>query len=186
MALAAIKFGFLKAEAGRAISFNLNDWLRLDGDTGPAYLELYRSGALRLSRAGLRAVPQVLELQTPVEKKLAYQLGKFNAAAVAAAQKYEPALVSAYLSALRPLLTAFYAEEASAPEASRASRLALTASATRVLGQALDLLGIEVSAFHADLPAPARAFTPRARQETKAAKEAKPSAKRAGRARGGK
>jgi arginyl-tRNA synthetase len=148
--LGALKYGFLRVDGNSVIKFMLEEWLKLDGDTGP-YLQYVHARCQSILEKVGRATGGELEIvfETSYEEELLYHLGRFNHFAGQAAEGYRPAVISAYLHDLCKLYNRFYKEcpirTSTGPL--RESRLALVEATAKILSTGLDLLGV---------PAPAR------------------------------
>jgi len=162
----AVKFFDLRAERNKDIDLSAEgggiDWdrlLDLKGETGPylqfAYARL--AGILRRYEGEVTADVDYGLLGEPEALALVKALAELPATVRAAAERYEPSVISRYLIDLSQrthvfvhhhrVLDATPGEEQAAagatPEALRAARVLLVACAKKAIGEALDLLGIE-------------------------------------------
>lgn len=143
--LGAIKYGLLKVDPNRIIQFILEDWIKLDGETGP-YLQYAHARCMSI----LKKVGEAPEGLTPkltesAEKEVVLHLEKFNVALLQAANEYRPSVLCAYLYDLAKLFNRFYREcpiKNTEDEAVRNSRLAITAVVQFTLKKGLKTLGI--------------------------------------------
>ena len=89
-----------------------------------------------------------LQLQEPLERRLAIKLIRFPETVIKAAQHYRPNFLADYLYDLAQTYSAFYQNIPflKAPEGVRESRVRLGSIVAHVLRQGLDLLGIETPA----------------------------------------
>lgn len=144
VSLGALKYGFLHVDSGNVIRFVLNDWLRLDGDTGPYLQYVHARCASLLEKVGRAKANTDLCLETGVEQELLYFLSRFNHSAIQAAHSYRPSVVTAYLYDLCKLFNRFYKDcpIKTAEESQRQTRLALVDATATVLKAGLQLLGI--------------------------------------------
>jgi arginyl-tRNA synthetase len=145
----ALKYADLSVARDSGYVLDFDRMLALTGNTGP-YLQ-YATARIRsiFRKAGLEpgdASGPIL-LTEPAERALALRLLGFGAAVHQVADAAEPHKLAGFLFEAADAFTTFYEQcpvlQAPAP-AVRASRLALSALALRVLLTGLDLLGIPV------------------------------------------
>jgi arginyl-tRNA synthetase len=150
VARGAIKFGMLRVTNGRKIVFQMRDWLRLDGDSGP-YIQFAHTRIASL----LRRHPLPADagnhwelLVAPKEVSLVAVLSRFNDVVTAACADHQPALLCHYLIRVARSFSSFYTEcpflTAGDPALLQA-RLALASATGRALRQGLTLLGIDAA-----------------------------------------
>ncbi len=144
----AIKYGMLRMDNDRKIIFNMNDWLKLDGETGP-YLQYVhaRINALITKFGPINPDREVTSLLTAVqEEALLVKLDDFNQQVYHATKNYRPSLLCSYLYELGKLYNSFYAECAIGTASDtdlKEARLALSGAVALVMKKGLELLGIE-------------------------------------------
>jgi arginyl-tRNA synthetase len=145
IALGALKFGFLKVDANIVIKFVMEDWLKLEGDTGPYLQYVHARCCSVLEKVGAPSQRSEVILETEQEKELLVKLGEFNAVALQAANQYRPSAIAAYLFDLGRLFNRFYKEcpIKTSTGIQKDSRLALVEITAAVLKHGLGLLGIE-------------------------------------------
>lgn len=145
----ALKYGMLRVDNSTQVTFVLDEWLKLDGDTGPYLQYMHARCCNILEKQGLPESGMAVELEALEERALLFHLTRFNEFAQQAAAQHRPSIVAGYLYDLAKAFNRFY--EAcpirSSSGALRNSRLQLVQSAARVMNKGLDLLGI---------PAPSR------------------------------
>ena len=145
VALGALKYGMLRMDPMSQIKFILEEWLRLDGDTGP-YLQYthVRCRAVIEKSGGLPPPPAEFAFESPLEPELIMTLGKFNEVMANAAREYRPNVLTSYLFDLCKAFNRFYKEcrIKDAPEPFRTNRLHLVDATVAVLKQGLTALGI--------------------------------------------
>ena len=146
--IGALKYGMLKVDNTTQIIFVLEEWLRLDGDTGP-YLQYVHARCCNILEKQGRPSPGFdpatqFELAEQIERELSFWLARFNEFAVAASAQMRPSMIAGYLYDLAKNFNRFY--EAcpirSSTGALRDSRLALVEATALVMSQGLGLLGI--------------------------------------------
>lgn len=150
VAQGAIKYGMLRMDTNKKIVFDMNEWLKLDGESGPF---------IQYSGARIQSLIRKLGpvngkndgevnwslLIHPTEKNLMQAMMNFHSVALNAAENYKPHLVCTYLYDLAKRFNVFYHDcsigQAETEELKRA-RLALSQATCLVLKQGLGLLGI--------------------------------------------
>lgn len=154
----ALKYGMLKVDNNTPVNFDLNEWLRLDGDTGP-YLQYVHARCLNIlaKQEGASAGNQDPKLpngtessnQTTysesTERELLIQLIRYFDALKSAAEQLRPAFLSTYLYDLAKAFNRFY-EACSIKESTgkvRSSRLELVRATAQVMEAGLGLLGMD-------------------------------------------
>ena len=146
IALGALKYGMLKVDASSTIRFVLEDWLRLDGDTGPylQYVHARCNSLLEKVADKDKGIEKAFELQHETEKELLVYLSRFNTQAHLAGEEYRPTILASYLYELCKYFNRFYKEcpIKTATGTLKQSRLALVRSVKMTLKNGLELLGI--------------------------------------------
>jgi arginyl-tRNA synthetase len=149
LAMAGVKFGMLRQDPEKIFTFDLEQALSFEGDTGP-YVQYaaVRLGSI-LKKAGWAAPVEGADcysLKEPSEKALALAIARFEDVARRAARELSPGLIAQWCIETAQLANAFYRDVKvlDAPEPDRAGRLRLVAAARTVLTQGLELLGIPV------------------------------------------
>ncbi|MDC1173988.1 arginine--tRNA ligase [Bacteriovoracaceae bacterium] len=144
----AIKYGMTKIDNNRKIVFDMNEWLKLDGDTGPYLQYVYariNSLSNKLSSQATSAVDWSL-LTKDQEVALMVKLITFNDIAASCAKQLKTINLCSYLFELGKLFNSFYAEcpigKAETPEL-LSTRLALAKSCGLIMKKGLSLIGIE-------------------------------------------
>lgn len=144
----AIKYGMIGIDPNKKIVFDMAQWLRLDGESGP-YLQ-YTHARLNTLIEKLGKLDDFSridwqELTHKTEIALMVKLMHFNHVALAAAIQLRPSHLTQYLFDLCKLLNAFYAEcpVGKAPTDSlKLARLGLCMAIQRALNQGLSMVGI--------------------------------------------
>ena len=149
VAKGAIKYGMLRQDTNKKIVFDMAEWLKLDGESGPFIQYSY---ARINSILGKFLVNEVKDfdgslLIDPSETKLMQHLMNFNTLVMSAADHYKPALLCTYLYETAKKFNVFY-HECSIGKAEnedlKKARLALASATANILKQGLELLGIPV------------------------------------------
>lgn len=144
VAKGAIKYGMTRIDPSKKIVFDMQEWLKLDGESGPYIQYAYARINSMVNKLGAPASDDILA-DTSQEKELVHQLMNFHHVVQSATEQYKPSTLTAYLYELSRAYNSFYAEcpVGSAPEPTRSSRLKLSRATANVLKQGLALLGIE-------------------------------------------
>ncbi len=149
--IGAVKYSDLSTDRARDYVFDLDRMISFDGNTGP-YLQYARVRCLSIfRRAGLDpadfvGVPVEVGVGEPAERALALALTGFSSAFASAIETWSPHKLCAYLYDLAVVFTSFFeaCPVLKAPdETTMRSRLTLCALTAAVLGQGLELLGID-------------------------------------------
>jgi arginyl-tRNA synthetase len=142
----AIKYGMLKMDTMRKIVFDMKEWLKLEGETGP-YLQYVHARIMGLldKHPLQNGTIQWQLAASKHEEMLMSHLVRFNQSAAEAAIQYRPSLLCTYLYDLAKLFNSFYAEcpigKASEKELQQ-MRLSLSKATGLVMAKGLELLGI--------------------------------------------
>lgn len=146
VAKGAIKYGMVKIDNNKKIVFDMQEWLKLDGDSGP----FIQYSAARISSLINKLGPVSKNcdwslLQHASEKALMAHLLNFSFVVAHAAETYRPSILCTYLLETAKKFNHFYHEcsigQAETSELKNA-RLALAQVTSQTLGSGLDLIGI--------------------------------------------
>jgi len=146
VAQGAIKYGMIKIDANKKIVFEMNEWLKIDGDSGPF---------IQYSAARINSLCRKLDykhgkaswglLTHPSENILIQGILHFHSVVVQAAENERPSVICTYLYDLAKRFNHFYHEcsigQAETSELKEA-RLALAYCTGQILRKGLSLLGI--------------------------------------------
>lgn len=146
IAAGAIKYGMVRVDNNRKIVFNMDDWLKLDGETGP-YLQYVHARIASIEKKfGTPSGKQEYSLLIkPQESALLLKLIEFNNVVAVSAQKFQTVTLCTYLFELGKVFNSFYAECSIAKAESenlKNARLSLAVATRMVMKQGLALLGI--------------------------------------------
>ncbi|KKQ11120.1 MAG: Arginine-tRNA ligase, partial [candidate division WS6 bacterium GW2011_GWC2_36_7] len=149
IAIAAIKYAFLKVGVGGDIVFDQTKALSFDGDTGPYLLYVYaRCKSLLKNNTEIENGGNIDEsiLENAAVKSLAETLGKSKQILLASGLNYAPSTLSQYVFDLAQSFNNFYQQVSvlEAPEKDRASLLAIVQATMLTMRNGLELLGIGV------------------------------------------
>jgi arginyl-tRNA synthetase len=151
VAQGAIKYGMLRIDTNKKIVFEMADWLRLDGDSGPFIQYSYARIASLLKKLNYdrSRIPNWTLAVHASERELIQAIMNFRTVAMSAAETYRPSVMCTYLFALAKSFNSFYHDcPIGSAETSnlREMRLALSDCAGITLKEGLALLGIPVPA----------------------------------------
>lgn len=151
VAKGAIFYGMLRMDNNKQIIFDMKEWLKLDGESGP-FIQYSCARIESLCRKlGYDEKKQAnwSLLSAPAEINLATYLMHFNTTVLSAAENTKPALVCNYLYDLAKKFNQFYHDcpiGTAESEDLKTARLALASATGRVLKNGLGLLGIPAPA----------------------------------------
>jgi len=145
----ALKYGMLRVDNSTQVTFILEEWLKLDGDTGPYLQYMHARCCNILEKQGHPEKSLSVQFEAQEEHALLFHLTRFNEFAQQASAQHRPSVIAGYLYDLAKAFNRFY--EACPIRSSegilRNSRLQLVQGAARIMKEGLGLLGI---------PAPSR------------------------------
>ena len=144
VAKGAIKYGMTRIDPAKKIVFDMKEWLKLDGESGPYIQYAYARINSMLNKFGAPAGNE-MKIEVPQEKDLVAALMNFHHVVQQATEQYKPSILTAYLYDLSRSYNGFYAEcpVGSSEEPTRSSRLMLSKATALTLKKGLSLLGIE-------------------------------------------
>ncbi len=146
--IAAVKFADLSSYRTSGYIFDAERMVSFEGRTGP-YIQYacVRIGSMLARAAAEGAAVGAITPQAAAERALLLECARFHEVVASAAHNLAPNEIADYLFGLAQTFSRFYGEcpvLKAESEALRASRLAISALARRVLAQGLYLLGIAV------------------------------------------
>lgn len=144
VARGAIKYGMTRIDPSKKIVFDMQEWLKLDGESGPYVQYAFARINSMVNKLGEPQSKEIV-IDTKEEKELVATLMNFHHVVQQATEQYKPSVLTAYLYDLSRAYNSFYAEcpVGSAQEPVRSSRLMLSRATAQTLKQGLSLLGIE-------------------------------------------
>lgn len=144
VAKGAIKYGMTRIDPAKKIVFDMQDWLKLDGESGPYIQYAYARINSMVNKLGAPKLSE-MKIEVPQEKDLVATLMNFHHVVQQATELYKPSILTAYLYDLSRAYNSFYAEcpVGSSEEPTRSSRLMLSKATALTLKKGLSLLGIE-------------------------------------------
>jgi arginyl-tRNA synthetase len=152
IAIAALRFSLLKQDLDKIIIFDLEESLKLIGETGPYLLYTYARASSILSKVASQDEPAYsnaesrLFLENQSEKELLLVISKFDIALGKSLNMIAPKWVVHYSYELCEAFNKFYETSRVVQEQDpriREARILLVRATLNVLKRSLDLLGIE-------------------------------------------
>jgi arginyl-tRNA synthetase len=144
----AIKYGMVRMDNNRKIVFDMEEWLKLDGETGPYLQYVYARINSLLDKQGhdKAATANLNVLTVDSEMALLQKVSLFNDIALKAHEQNKTNILTSYLYDLGKAFNSFYAEctIANAEEEVKVARLELAFATAQIIKNGLSLLGIEV------------------------------------------
>jgi len=145
--LAALKFGMLKSNNNKIITFDLEEALDVNGFSGP-YLQytMARINSILKKSGKVKAQVDYKALETNIEKKLIKDMLNYGQAIEESLKTNDPSGMIQYLYNLAQNFNTFYHDlpVLKAPANIQIARLALINSVKQVLNNGMDLLGLPI------------------------------------------
>ena len=144
VARGAIKYGMTKIDPTKKIVFDMNEWLKLDGESGPYIQYVHARIQSMLQKIGPKQSNEII-IEASQEKELVSLLMNFNHVVEQATENYKPSSLTSYLYDVARAYNSFYAEcpVSSSEEPTKSSRIQLSQATALTLKKGLELLGIE-------------------------------------------
>ncbi|MGQ9780977.1 MAG: arginine--tRNA ligase [Nitrososphaeria archaeon] len=148
LAISAIRFSLIKHDIGKILVFDLNEALKLEGETGP-YLQYTFARASRiLEKHGKEIIEaeSVDKLTEPEEYALIKELSKIDSVLKEAVNNLAPNKLAEYAYTICLLFNTFYEKHQvlrEPDEAKKAQRLMMVTAFANTLKVLMDVLGVE-------------------------------------------
>jgi arginyl-tRNA synthetase len=147
VARGAIKYGMIRLDNNKKIVFDMKEWLKLDGESGPYIQYSFARINSLCDKLGYKDSLKAdwNQLKEPQEMALLQKLNGFNDVAIISAEQYKTGSMCSYLYDLSKLFNSFYAEcsvQNAGSEELKIARLLLCKSVSLVLEKGLNILGI--------------------------------------------
>jgi arginyl-tRNA synthetase len=146
IAIGAVKFTILRAQAGKNIDFDPDRSLSFEGDSGP-YLQYTVVRALSvLSKAGNSAQPDLATIKDVPATRLEKLLSRFDEVVLESVDTWSPHHVCTYLLELAQAFNSWYGNTRiiDAENPAMPYNLALVKASANTITKGLDLLGMKV------------------------------------------
>jgi len=149
IALATVKYGMVGANRGKDITFDIDEAVSLDGDTGP-YVQYATTRAYSILDSAA-TVPTIDDVDpaafNDTDYDLIYHLGRYPLVLARCEERYDAAPLAHYLLELAHVFNSFYHKNRVLDsETAAEERLVLTEATAQVFENGLGLLGIETLA----------------------------------------
>ena len=145
--IGAVKYGFLKVDAVKNISFDIKESISIKGNSGPYLQYAYaRTQSLLQNGNWTTASAKFTSDINAEELALLRAFPRFAETVEEAGKSYSPHVIATYLYDLAQKFSAFYEKQQilQAEAKSRDFRLALSAATGQIIKNGLYLLGVEV------------------------------------------
>lgn len=149
VAKGAIKYGMIRVDPAKKIVFDMDEWIKIEGDSGPyqQYTFARINSLLRVQGYDPNGPIDWTLPDDPREIELMAMASRFNETAVAAAEGYKPNNLTSYLYDLARLYNnvnnSIIIRDVQDP-ALKNSRLALAAMVAKVIEKGMEIMGISV------------------------------------------
>lgn len=147
IAIAAIKYAILKSNNNRNITFDLEESMNFEGNTGPYLLYSYARASSIITKSKIKVTNKIkLEKLEDKEINLIKKLGDFKESIENSYKNLDPSIIANYSFELSQLFNEFYHfyPVINADEKTKKQRLAIVEAFRVILTKSLNLLGIEV------------------------------------------
>ncbi len=142
--IGALKYGMLRVDNNTQINFSLEEWLKLDGETGPYLQYVHARCSSILNKVGSPKDNITFNVTERNEEELIFLLSRFNDFAQQAAIQNRPSLTANYLYDLAKCFNRFYENcpIKNTEKSVKETRLSLVNCTKIIIFEGLKLLGI--------------------------------------------
>ncbi len=144
IAIAAIKYAYLKVSIGRDIAFDFDQVISFDGDTGSYLLYVYARCRSILNEAKIKGVLNENILENVYTKDLVKQISRYNSIVLNSSQNYSPSTLCQYLFDLGQSFSVFYQNVNVLNSKEKEGLISVLEATAQVMRNGLDILGIGV------------------------------------------
>ncbi|MBI4895447.1 MAG: arginine--tRNA ligase [Candidatus Aenigmarchaeota archaeon] len=141
IAIAAAKYYFLKVSTPTEISFDINEAVSLEGNTGP-YIEYTYARANSILKKSKKK-PKIKTLKDQLEMNLTKKISEFPETVEKSAKDLKPNLIANYTYDLATLFNEYYQTSRIIGNENEQAKLTLVLGVKQVLENSLNLLGIK-------------------------------------------
>ena len=153
--IGAVRYDIVSKQPTKGLTFEFERALDFEAQSAPyvQYVHARASGIIAEAGDGtvdpnaIETTPDVDLLDSPEERELLRQIGRFPAVIADAADELHPHQVATYIREFAEAFNAFYREcpvlDSDTDEATQQTRLALVVAARTTVGNALDVLGVD-------------------------------------------
>ncbi|NBS68945.1 arginine--tRNA ligase [bacterium] len=142
---ASIKFGMLKQDPDKVITFSIDDAMATEGFTGPYVMYTIARISSILRKAFVKPAKTITHLKHPLERELVGKIAKYPEVVLQAGLHLKPSVIAQYAFELAQTYARYYESVrvlADDDHEGTAERLALCGAIRQTLTNALGLLGI--------------------------------------------
>ncbi len=149
VAKGAIKYGMIRIDPNKVITFDMDEWTEIQGDSGPYQQYTYARIQSLLRKQGFdpKGEMDYARLDDPREFELLVKASQFNDIVLAATQSYRPNMLTAYLYEIAKLYNnwnnSVYIRDITDP-VTKNTKLALTKMVADLIQHGLAIMGIPV------------------------------------------
>jgi len=144
VAVAAVKYAFLKVSVGKDVIFDFDKSISFDGDTGPYLLYVYARSKSLLEDQELSHKFSASFILNPETERLIRQIIRYKSILLVASQNYSPSILSSYLFDLSQVFNSFYQKIRILDSQDRENLLLVVNATAKTIRHGLKTLGIEV------------------------------------------
>lgn len=110
VAAGAIKYGMTRVDSNKKIIFDMNEWLKLDGESGPYIQYVHARINSMLTKIGQYDAPNLSLLTHDLEHEMINKLSHFNSIICQCVEQNKTHSLCSYLYELAKAFNSFYAE----------------------------------------------------------------------------
>ena len=144
IAVAAIKYSFIKVSIGKDVIFDFEKSTSFDGDTGPYLLYVYARCRSILASAKSKNNENNNMVLDPNTKELLRVIGRYNATLLVSALNYSPSTLCSYLFDLGKTFSTFYQNVHVLDSSNSEFLLTVVQATSQTMRHGLNVLGINV------------------------------------------
>ncbi len=143
IAVASVKYAFLKVSVGKDVIFDFEKSTSFDGDTGPYLLYVY-ARAMSLLASGSSFGKVGLQVLDPSVKELLRVLGKYPEVLLTSSLSYSPSSLCSYLFDLGQAFNTVYQNVRILDSENKGALLSVVSAVSKTMKHGLNVLGIDV------------------------------------------
>lgn len=144
IAVAAIKYAFLKVSVGKDVVFDFDKSISFDGDTGPYLLYVYARCKSLLDGQDQISVESSKGMGNVAAKGLIREIGRYQDVLLNSSVNYSPSTLCSYLFVLGQTFNSFYQNVRVLESEEKEFLLSVVDATSKVMKHGLSVLGIEV------------------------------------------
>lgn len=144
IAVAAIKYAFLKVSVGKDVVFDFDKSISFDGDTGPYLLYVYARCKSLLGGEDQISVEDSKGMENAFAKDLVREISRYQDILLNSSINYSPSTLCSYLFQLGQTFNTFYQNVRVLESEEKEFLLSVVDATSKVMKHGLSVLGIEV------------------------------------------